>query len=98
MRRLIPTTALRFANGYLRPGATKSPGARCDAFVIQSNNGRINDESWEQLIMVDARSVPRRKRITVILTFYGYARQDKKHLGRETISPSMADLVHCRGC
>jgi ribose-phosphate pyrophosphokinase len=52
----------------------------------------------EQLIMVDALKRASAKRITVIAPFYGYARQDKKHRGREPISARlMADLFATAG-
>jgi ribose-phosphate pyrophosphokinase len=52
----------------------------------------------EQLIMVDALKRASAKRITVIAPFYGYARQDKKHRGREPISARlMADLFKAAG-
>ncbi len=52
----------------------------------------------EQLIMVDALKRASAKRITVIAPFYGYARQDKKHRGREPISARlMADLFKTAG-
>jgi len=52
----------------------------------------------EQLIMIDALKRASAKRITVVLPFYGYARQDKKHLGREPISARlMADLFLAAG-
>jgi ribose-phosphate pyrophosphokinase len=52
----------------------------------------------EHLIMVDALKRASAKRITVILPFYGYARQDKKHRGREPISARlMADLFKTAG-
>jgi ribose-phosphate pyrophosphokinase len=52
----------------------------------------------EQFIMIDALKRASAKRITVVLPFYGYARQDKKHRGREPISARlMADLFKTSG-
>src|SRR3978361_551496 len=52
----------------------------------------------EQLIMVDALKRASAKRITVVAPFYGYARQDKKHRGREPISARLvADLFRPAG-
>ena len=70
----------------------------CDAFVIQSHTAPINEWIMEHLIMVDALKRASAKRITVVLPFYGYARQDKKHRGREPISARlMADLFKTAG-
>jgi ribose-phosphate pyrophosphokinase len=52
----------------------------------------------EQLIMVDALKRASAKRITVVMPFYGYARQDRKHRGREPISGRlMAHLFKTAG-
>ena len=70
----------------------------CDAFVVQSHSTPLNDWIMEQLIMVDALKRASAKRITVVVPFYGYARQDKKHRGREPISARlMADLFKVAG-
>ncbi len=94
---LLPTTAYTFANGelYVRFGESVR-GA--DAFVLQSHAAPINEAIMEQLIMVDAMKRASAKRITVIIPSYGYARQDKKHKGREPISARlMADLFKTAG-
>jgi ribose-phosphate pyrophosphokinase len=70
----------------------------CDAFVIQSHQSPVNQWIMEQLIMVDALKRASANRITVILPFYPYARQDKKHKGREPISARLvADLFRTAG-
>src|SRR6202012_5637102 len=69
-----------------------------DAFVIQSHAEPINKWVMEQLIMVDALKRASAKRITAIMPFYPYARQDKKHKGREPISARLiADLFKTAG-
>jgi ribose-phosphate pyrophosphokinase len=94
---VVPTTAYDFANGEIYIRFDESVRG-CDAFVIQSHTEPINDAIMEHLIMVDALKRASAKRITVILPFYGYARQDKKHLGREPISARLiADLFLTAG-
>jgi ribose-phosphate pyrophosphokinase len=52
----------------------------------------------EQLIMIDALKRASAKRITAVVPFYGYARQDKKHRGREPISARLvADMLKTAG-
>jgi len=94
---LVPTTAYDFANGeiYVRFGESVRG---TDAFVLQSHATPINKWVMEQLIMVDALKRASAKTITVVQPFYGYARQDKKHRGREPISARlMADLFKTAG-
>lgn len=70
----------------------------CDAFVLQSHTQPLNKWLMEQLIMIDALKRGSAKRITAILPFYPYARQDKKHRGREPISARLvADLLKAAG-
>ncbi|GAA1835784.1 ribose-phosphate diphosphokinase [Luedemannella flava] len=69
-----------------------------DAFVVQSMAAPVNTWIMETLIMVDALKRGSAKRITVVLPFYPYARQDKKHRGREPISARLiADLLKTAG-
>ncbi|MGV9269951.1 ribose-phosphate diphosphokinase [Kitasatospora sp. NPDC003701] len=94
---LVPTKALDFANGeiYVR-FLDSARGADC--FVMQSHTAPINQWIMEQLIMIDALKRASARSITAILPFYGYARQDKKHLGREPISARLiADLLATAG-
>ncbi|MFM1965138.1 MAG: hypothetical protein RL134_863 [Actinomycetota bacterium] len=94
---LCPVDAYEFANGEIFVRFKESVRG-CDAFVMQSHTTPINTWIMEQLIMVDALKRASAKRITVIAPFYGYARQDKKHRGREPISARlMADLFKSAG-
>jgi ribose-phosphate pyrophosphokinase len=94
---LVPTSAYDFANGEIYVRYEESVRGS-DAFVIQSHTKPINEAIMEQLIMVDALKRASAKRITVVLPFYGYARQDKKHRGREPISARlMADMFKVAG-
>ncbi|NDL58491.1 ribose-phosphate diphosphokinase [Phytoactinopolyspora mesophila] len=94
---LIPMRAHEFANGELYVRFDESVRG-CDAFVVQSHTAPINDWIMEQLVMVDALKRASAKRITVVMPFYGYARQDKKHQGREPISARLiADMFKTAG-
>ena len=94
---ITPTSAYDFANGEIFVRFEESVRGS-DAFVLQSHSAPVNKQIMEQLIMVDALKRASAKRITVVLPFYGYARQDKKHRGREPISARlMADLFKTAG-
>ena len=94
---ITPTSAYDFANGEIFVRFEESVRG-CDAFVMQSHAAPLNKQIMEQLIMVDALKRASAKRITVVAPFYGYARQDKKHRGREPISARlMADLFKTAG-
>ena len=64
-----------------------------DVFIIQSHGASgtmsINDAIFEQLQMVDAAKRASAKRITAVMPFYGYARQERKAEGREPISAKL---------
>jgi ribose-phosphate pyrophosphokinase len=94
---ITPQSAYNFANGEIFVRFNESVRG-VDAFVIQSHPAPINEWIMEQLIMVDALKRASAKRITVIMPFYPYARQDKKHKGREPISARLiADLFTTAG-
>ena len=82
----------KFANGeiYVRPGESVR-GADC--FVIQSHCAPINDNIMEQLVTIDALRRASARRITAVIPFMGYSRQDKKVMPREPITARLiADL------
>jgi len=94
---LLPTTSYDFANGEIYVRFNESVRGS-DAFVLQSHPEPINNWIMEQLIMVDALKRASAKRITVVAPFFPYARQDKKHRGREPISARlMTDLFKTAG-
>lgn len=87
----------QFANGelYARP-LESVRGADC--FVLQSHSSPINDRIMEQLITIDALKRASARRITAVMPFYGYARQDKKVLPREPITARLVgDLFMTAG-
>jgi ribose-phosphate pyrophosphokinase len=94
---LVPTSAYEFANSEIYVRYEESVRGS-DAFVIQSHTAPINEWIMEHLIMVDALKRASAKRITVVMPFWGYSRQDKKHRGREPISARLvADLFKVAG-
>ena len=95
--KLTPQTARNFANGEIFVRYEESVRGS-DAFVIQSCPAPLNEWVMEALIMIDALKRGSAKRISVILPFYPYARQDKKARGREPISARLiADLMKTAG-
>ncbi|HWB67675.1 MAG TPA: ribose-phosphate diphosphokinase [Mycobacteriales bacterium] len=86
-----------FANGEIYARFEESVRG-CDAFVVQSMSTPINQWVVETLVMVDALKRGSAKRITAVLPFYPYSRQDKKSRGREPISARLiADLYKTAG-
>ncbi len=96
----LPLTDMKletFANGeiYVRYGDSVR-GA--DVFIIQSHCTPINDRIMEQLIMIDAAKRASAKRISAVIPFYAYARQDRKASGREPITAKLlADMMMAAG-
>jgi ribose-phosphate pyrophosphokinase len=69
-----------------------------DAFVIQSTSAPSNHHLMELLFMIDALRRASAARITAVIPFYGYARQEKKTTGREPISAKLvANLLVTAG-
>ncbi len=69
-----------------------------DVFVIQSTNDPVNDHLMELLIMIDALKRASAGRITAVIPYMGYARQDRKAKARDPISAKLvADLITTAG-
>ncbi|MBE7063209.1 MAG: ribose-phosphate pyrophosphokinase [Clostridia bacterium] len=69
-----------------------------DVFVVQSTCDPVNDNLMELLIMIDAFKRASAGRITAVIPYYGYARQDRKAKARDPISAKLvADLIETAG-
>lgn len=69
-----------------------------DVFIIQPTCSPVNDNLMELLVMIDACRRGSADRITAVLPYYGYARQDKKIRGREPITAKLvANLITTAG-
>jgi ribose-phosphate pyrophosphokinase len=69
-----------------------------DVFVVQSTCDPVNDNLMELLIMMDAFKRASAGRITAVLPYYGYARQDRKAKARDPITAKLvADLINAAG-
>lgn len=69
-----------------------------DVFVVQSTSNPVNDNLMELLIMIDAFKRASAGRITAVVPYFGYARQDRKAKARDPISAKLvADLIATAG-
>src|SRR5436190_1913169 len=94
---LSPCEIRRFASSevYVRP---EDSVRGADVFVIQTHADPVNESVMQQLIMIDAMKRASAKRITAVIPYYGYSRQDKKTLSREPISAKLvADMLATAG-
>lgn len=94
---LIPTRQVTYANSEVYCRFEESVRG-ADVFLMQSHPAPVNEWLMEQLVMIDALKRASVNYVTVISPFYPYARQDKKHVGREPISARLvADMYKCAG-
>ena len=69
-----------------------------DIFIIQSTSPPVNDNLMELLITIDAARRASARRITAVIPYFGYARQDRKDEGRTAISAKLiANLITSAG-
>jgi ribose-phosphate pyrophosphokinase len=87
----------RFASGEIYFRSDESARG-ADVFVIQTHGDPVNEAIMEHLVMIDALKRASAKRITAVVPYYGYSRQDKKTLAREPISAKLlADMLTVAG-
>ncbi len=87
----------RFSDGEIRMQVMQNVRGD-DVFIIQPTCPPVNDHIMELLIMVDAISRASARRITVVIPYYGYGRQDRKSEPRVPISAKLvANLITAAG-
>lgn len=90
-------TATRFSDGETQVEIGENTRGR-DVFILQSTCPPVNDNLMELLIIMDAMRRASAKRITVVIPYYGYSRQDRKVKPRAPISAKLvADLITTAG-
>ncbi len=91
------STVTTFADGEVSVSINETVRG-CDVFVIQSTCKPINNNLMELLIMIDAFRRASAGRITAVIPYFGYARQDRKVKGRDPISAKLvANLITSAG-
>ena len=94
---LANATIKRFSDGEIFVQIDENVRGR-DVFVVQSTATPANDHLMELLIMVDALRRASAGRITAVIPYYGYSRQDRKEAGRTPITAKLvADLMDAAG-
>ena len=94
---LANATVRRFADGEIFVKINENIRGE-DVYIIQSTSPPANDHLMELLITIDAAKRASAKRITVVIPYFGYARQDRKDEGRTAISAKLvANLITTAG-
>lgn len=87
----------QFANGEIQVKIEENVRGS-DVFVIQPTCPPVNDNLMELLIMIDALNRASASKITAVIPYYGYAKQEKKTSGREPISAKLvANIITVAG-
>jgi len=87
----------KFMDGEIRV-RIKETVRGSDVFVIQPTCPPVNDNLMELLVLIDALRRASARRVTAVIPYYGYARQDRKHTGRVPISARLvANLIETAG-
>ena len=94
---LADATIRKFADGEIFVKIDENIRGE-DLFIIQSTSPPANDNLIELLITIDAAKRASAQRITVVIPYFGYARQDRKDEGRTAISAKLvANLITTAG-
>ena len=94
---LVPATVSTFADGESSVEFMENIRGE-DVFIIQSTCSPVNDSLMELLIMIDAARRSSASRITAVIPYYGYARQDRKSASRTPITAKLvANLLVTAG-
>ncbi|MDD4773769.1 MAG: ribose-phosphate pyrophosphokinase [Eubacteriales bacterium] len=87
----------RFSDGEIEV-AIKETVRGCDVFIVQSTSFPVNENIMELLIMIDAFRRASAGRITAVIPYFGYARQDRKAKARDPISAKLvANIITIAG-
>ena len=95
--RLCDAVCTRFADGECSVSVYE-PVRGADVFLVQSTCGPVNDNLMELLVMIDAMRRASAGRITAVMPYFGYARQDRKAKSHDPISAKLvANLIASAG-
>lgn len=91
-----PCSVDRFPDGELRPGVGDLRGD--DVYVVQPTGPPLNDSLMELLLILDACRRAGAERVTAVVSYYGYARQDRRDRAGEAIGArTAADVISAAG-
>ena len=91
------STVTAFADGECSISINE-PVRGVDVFIVQSTCKPVNDSLMELLVMIDAMKRASAGRITAVIPYFGYARQDRKAKGRDPISAKLvANMIEAAG-
>ena len=94
---LVPSNISTFADGECSVEFLENIRGE-DVFIVQSTSTPVNDNLMELLVMIDAAKRSSAKRITAVVPYFGYARQDRKSASRTPITAKLvADLLQKAG-
>ena len=95
--KLADTTIRKFADGEIFVKINENIRGE-DVYIIQSTSPPVNDHLMELLITIDAARRASARRITAVIPYFGYGRQDRKDEGRTSISAKLvANLITSSG-